>query len=48
MPFLDLSRTYPYLGSLTTPPLSENVEWYVMKPSRSFKSTNRSFPKLLQ
>ncbi|MGM0924271.1 MAG: carbonic anhydrase [Bacillota bacterium] len=24
---------YHYLGSLTTPPLSENVEWYVMKNS---------------
>ncbi|CAD5897516.1 Carbonic anhydrase (fragment) [Carnobacterium maltaromaticum] len=27
---VDLSY-YHYLGSLTTPPLIENVEWYVME-----------------
>ena len=27
----DTTDYYHYLGSLTTPPLSENVEWYVLK-----------------
>ncbi|MGC6770239.1 carbonic anhydrase [Enterococcus sp. LJL128] len=38
---------YHYLGSLTTPPLSENVEWYVMKNSVEVsKEQIKSFKKL--
>lgn len=38
---------YHYLGSLTTPPLIENVEWYVMKnPVEVSKEQIESFKKL--
>ncbi|MBP2098173.1 carbonic anhydrase [Enterococcus rivorum] len=38
---------YHYLGSLTTPPLIENVEWYVMKnPIEVSKEQIASFKKL--
>lgn len=38
---------YHYLGSLTTPPLSENVEWYVMKEPVEVSATQiESFKKL--
>ncbi|EUJ32278.1 eukaryotic-type carbonic anhydrase family protein [Listeria floridensis FSL S10-1187] len=37
---------YHYLGSLTTPPLSENVEWYVMKnPVEVSKAQIEAFEK---
>lgn len=28
---LDMNKYYHYLGSLTTPPLTENVEWYILQ-----------------
>lgn len=38
---------YHYLGSLTTPPLNENVEWYVMKePVEVSKAQIESFKQL--
>lgn len=38
---------YHYLGSLTTPPLNENVEWYVMKnPVEVSKEQIETFKKL--
>lgn len=38
---------YHYLGSLSTPPLNENVEWYVMKkPVEVSKKQIESFKKL--
>lgn len=38
---------YHYLGSLTTPPLTENVEWYVMKEPVEVSSTQiEEFKKL--
>ncbi|MBG9509302.1 carbonic anhydrase [Bacillus thuringiensis] len=38
---------YHYLGSLTTPPLSENVEWYVLKETvEASKSQIESFQKI--
>lgn len=38
---------YHYLGSLTTPPLNENVEWYVMKEPVEVSSEQiESFKKL--
>ena len=38
---------YHYLGSLTTPPLNENVEWYVMKnPVEVSAKQIESFKKL--
>lgn len=37
---------YHYIGSLTTPPLSENVEWYVMKnPVEVSKAQIETFNK---
>nr|WP_307839939.1 carbonic anhydrase family protein [Bacillus cereus] len=51
---------YHYLGSLTTPPLSENVEWYIMKESieaspeqikafqKLYSATNRKVQSLHQ
>lgn len=38
---------YHYLGSLTTPPLTENVEWYVLKePVEVSKAQIEAFQKL--
>ena len=38
---------YHYLGSLTTPPLNENVEWYVMKEPVEVSATQiEDFKKL--
>lgn len=38
---------YHYLGSLTTPPLNENVEWYVMKePVEVSPEQSKAFKKL--
>ncbi|MGX7245174.1 carbonic anhydrase [Enterococcus quebecensis] len=37
---------YHYLGSLTTPPLTENVEWYILKnPVQVSKEQIKSFQK---
>ena len=38
---------YHYLGSLTTPPLTENVEWYLMKaPLEVSQAQFAAFKKL--
>lgn len=38
---------YHYIGSLTTPPLSENVEWYIMKNSVEISGDQLNFYKKL-
>lgn len=34
----DVSRYYHYVGSLTTPPCSENVQWYILKDTDTISS----------
>ena len=42
----DTSSYYHYVGSLTTPPCSENVEWYLMKqPAEASKEQIEAFRK---
>ncbi|TYC50150.1 carbonic anhydrase family protein [Weissella muntiaci] len=38
---------YHYLGSLTTPPLTENVEWYIIKEPVTLSSEQLSFLQTL-
>ncbi len=42
----DTAHYYHYVGSLTTPPCSENVEWYLMKePAEASKEQIEAFRK---
>jgi len=36
----DLDSYYHYLGSLTTPPLTENVEWYVLQDTMELSAAD--------
>jgi carbonic anhydrase len=42
----DTAHYYHYVGSLTTPPCSENVQWYLLKtPSTASKDQIEAFRK---
>jgi carbonic anhydrase len=42
----DIAHYYHYIGSLTTPPCSENVQWYLLKtPSTASKDQIEAFRK---
>jgi len=42
----DIAHYYHYIGSLTTPPCSENVQWYLLKmPAKASKDQIEAFRK---